>query len=245
MSKFKIFLAILALVLLIFFLIVGINTITRMHTLNKILNKAISNLDKDNYSLKTICKSDEYKSETMAYYRNGIGRLVAENGIYTWTDGKDAYMVDETNKVLYVLPMNDSPEMLVGNDMYAYLYPGYDKGFFEKLRIAGNMFNKFKTETINDEECYKIVINEEKYVKTTWISKKNLLPVKATMTFPSGETLEYTYDLRFTATKLTSIELPDLDEYKILDYKTGEVIVEEFITENSNEQTEAEVTNEV
>ena len=242
MSKFKVFLIFLCLFLLVFFLIIGIKTIIRVHTLNKILDKAITNIDKDNYSLKTTCRNGENKTETTAYYRNGIGRYVAENGIYTWTDGKDAYMIDEEDKVLYVLEIDDFPEMLVGNDMFAYLYPGYNKNFFEKLKIAGNMFNKFKSEKIDDEECYKISINEKKYVKTFWISKKNILPIKATMEFPSGETLEYKYDLRFTATKITSIELPDLSEYKIIDYKTGETIVEET---NEVEETKNKLTNEV
>ena len=92
--------------------------------------------------------------------------------------------------------------------MFAYLIPGYKTSFINKLKICGNMFNKFSTEKIEDEEYYKITVNEEKYVKTTWINKKTLKPVKAVMEFPSGDPLKYTYDLKISATKLSSIEIP-------------------------------------
>jgi len=226
MSKLKIFLICICTVLLLFFLIIGINSIIRVNILNKIVNKAIQNIEKDNYSLKTTCKTGDSKTETIAYYRNGIGRYVAENGIYTWTDGKDAYLVDEDNKNIYILNIEKSPEMLVGNDMYAYLIPGYNKKFFEKMKIVGNMFNSFSTDKINDVECYKIKINEDKYIKTTWISKKSLQPVKALMEFQTGEPLEYEYELKFTSVKISSIEMPNLDDYKIIDYESKEVIAD-------------------
>ncbi len=245
MSKLKKIFIVLLVIILTYFLVIGITSMIRMSVLNKILKKANNNIEKDNYSLKTTCVNGEYKSETTAYYRDGIGRYVAENGIYTWTDGQKAYMVDEENKTLYVLTISKSSEMLISNDMFAYLIPGYNLSFIDKLKLCGNMFNKFSTEKIGDEDYYKITVNEEKYVKTTWISKKSLSPSKAIMEFPSGDPLEYTYDLRFTATKLSSIDLPNLDTYKIIDYETGEVIVEKFTTEETVESNDTKETNTV
>lgn len=245
MSKLKKILIFLLVIILIYFLIVGITSIVRMSILNKILRKTRDNIEKDNYFLKTTCVNGDNKFETSAYYRDGIGRYVAENGIYTWTDGQKAYMIDEENKILYVLSIKDSAEMLVSNEMFAYLVPGYNMSFIDRLKLCGNMFNKFSSEKIEDEAYYKITINEEKYVKTTWISKKSFAPIKAIMEFPSGDPLEYTYDLSFVATKLSSIDLPNLDTYKIIDYATGEVIVEKFITEETTEEKNQEVTNTI
>lgn len=228
MSKIKIILIFIVIAILIFFLVIGINSISRLRVLNMILDKANLNIDKDNYSLKTSCKIGDSVTETNAYYRNGVGRFVASNGIYTWTDGKDAYMIDDENKIIYVLKIENSPEILVSSDMFAYLIPGYNEGLFGKIKITGNMFNKFSTEKINDEDCYKIITNEDKFIKTTWISKKSLNPVKAKIQFQAGDPIEYEYDLKFVATKISSITLPNLEEYKVIDYETKEVIAEKL-----------------
>lgn len=235
MNKVKKLFIIIIVIFLIFCLFLGIKAIVNYNKLRSIINKQIEYIDKDNYSLKTNIKNGEKKSETMSYYRKGIGRQVAENGIYTWTDGKDAYMIDEVNKVVYVLDIKKNSEMLVSSDKFAYLIPGYNEKFFKKLKICGNLFNSIKSESIGEEECYKITVQEEKYKKVIWVSKKNYVPIKATMEFPSGELFEYTYDLRFTSTKITSIEMPDLDDYKIVDYETKNVIVEKFVTDESEE----------
>ena len=233
MSKKRIVFVLIIILILLFFLTVGIISISRFVKLNKILDKAQTNIEKDNYYLKSICQSGDAKTETTAYYRNGIGRYVAENGIYTWTDGKDAYMIDEEDKTLYVLSIEKSPEMLVSNDMFAYLIPGYSETFWEKMKMVGNLWNKFSNDTIDGEKCYKILIHGDKFIKTTWISQKSLNPVKSAIQFQNGDILEYIYDLKFTATKITSIELPDINEYKVIDYETKEVIVDEFVLEDA------------
>lgn len=226
MKKFKIFLIILLIIILFGFLLEGIKTIYGYKMINKILSKTISNINKDNYYLEIKCTGKDIDTKTTAYYRNGIGRYVADNGVYTWTDGEDAYLIDEENKKVYVLSIENAPESLVSNDMFAYLLPGYNMSFWQKLKLSANIFNKFKSEKIDDEECYKISIISEKTTKTTWINKKSLSPIKTLLEFQNGDKLVYTYDLKFTATKLISVELPSFDGYKIIDYETGEILTD-------------------
>ena len=244
MNKLKKFFIILIILFLMFCLFLGIRTIINYRTLHFILNKQIEYIDKENYSLKSIFKSGEDTVETMAYYRKGIGRQVAENGVYSWTDGKDAYMIDEENKTVYVLDISKSSESLVSSDKFAYLIPGYNQSFSEQFKMCGNLFNSIKTETVGEEECYKITIQEDKYLKTVWVIKRNCLPLKATMEFPSGEIFEYSYVFKFDSTKVTNIEMPDIDSYKVVDYETNEVIVDKFVTDDTNTVVEDNNTDD-
>lgn len=213
MSKKKKVLIILISIIVIIGLITGIRTIYGFTVLQKIFSKVEENIQKDNYYLKTICKYDGEETVTEAYYRDGIGRLVAENDIYTWTNGEVAYMVNNETMTLDPLEMENAIT-LVSSDMFAYLIPGYTDNTFGRILLAGSMRNSIKTETVGEDKCYAIKIEQENSTKTVWINQKTMNPIKAELEFENGSKYEYTYQLAFTATKLTSIEL-DTSKYTI------------------------------
>ena len=223
MKKRTKFLIILITIILVIGLIIGIKTFRGILILQNIFKEVEENIEKDNYYLKTTYKFQGEETITHVYYRNGIGRHVAGNGLYTWVDGEEAYLVDEENKQMYLLDLEQSIG-LVSSDMFAYLIPGYSENLFGRILIAGNVKNKITTEEFDGEKCYVIKVAEEKNIKTVWINAKTNKPVKAVLEFPNGDKCEYIYELSFTATKLTSIELPDKSEYTIRDNETGEEI---------------------
>ena len=237
MKIIKRVLIIIVILFLLFCLFLGARTIINFRKLKVILDKQNDYIEKDNYYLKTTIKNGEKRKETVAYYRSGTGKLVAENGVYSWTDGEDAYMIDEENKLVYVVNINKNPELLVSYDKFAYLIPGYKESFWNKLKLVGNLFNSIKTENLDEDECYKITIQDKNYIKTVWVTKRNCVPIRTTMEFPSGEILEYNYELKFTYTKFINIEMPDLNDYKILDYETQKVIVDKFVSDETEENS--------
>lgn len=233
-KKFK-FLILLIIVLIIVGLVFGISTIYRFYVLQKIYNSINENISKDNYYLKTTVTNNGETKITETYYKDGIGKLVAENGIYTWVNGEDAYMVDEANKKIYILDIESSIG-LVSNEMFASLYPGYSKSLFERFIFAGNMRNKIKTVKLNDEKCIMIQTKENTNTKTVWISKKRNDLIKAKIEFPNGDVYEYDYELSFNVTKLKNTELPDISDYTIITENNEEIILDDNInTENQLE----------
>lgn len=225
MSKKLKFLIILVIVIACIGLLCGIRGIRNFVILNNVINNLGSNIEKDNYYLKTTMQIGDTTSETEAYYKEGIGKNVSSKGIYTWTDGTKAYMIDESKKEVYVMSISDENSMaLVSNEMFISLIPGYSKNTFERFTIAGSLENKIKSEKLNGEKCYKISIKEGEAIKSIWVTKSRAFPVKAEIEFSNGDIFKYEYDLKFFITKLKDVELPDLSEYKFYDYKTGEEI---------------------
>lgn len=245
MSKKMKFGIIFILIFLIIGLICGIRTIRNFWILNSSINILKENIEKDNYYLKTTLNKKDSKIVTEAYYKEGIGKLVSENGIYTWVDGESAYMVDENNKKIYVMEIvAENSAALVSNEMFVSLIPGYSKNFFEKLLISGDLKNSIKTEKINDEKCYKIKIDEGKTTKTIWINKSRRYPVKGKIEFSNGDVFDYDYDLKFYITKLKNVELPDTSDYTFYEYKTGKQIEKMDLINGNKEITEKNfVTN--
>lgn len=208
-------------IILIFALFFGIRAIRNFIIIQNIFSEIESNIQKDNYYLKTTISHDGESSITKIYYKDGIGKMIAENGIYTWVDGKDAYMVDEANKILYVLDLKSSLG-LVSNEMFASLIPGYSKNIFQKFVMAGNLQNSIKTEKVNEKKCYKITIQEEKALKTYWIEKNSSKPIKARIEFDTGIIYEYDYELRFNVVGIKDIELPKTDDYQKIEIQTND-----------------------
>ena len=127
MSKKIKFLIIMISLAIIIGLIFGIMAIYRFYVIQSIFKKIDENIEIKNYSLKTtLTNSKGEKTVTQVYYKDGIGKNIASNGVYTWVDEKDAYMVDEANNKLYVLDIegeNADGKALVGD----YKYEGKDK----------------------------------------------------------------------------------------------------------------------
>lgn len=206
----------------------GIRAIRNFIILNGSINKLESNIEKNNYYLKTTMKIGNPISETEIYYKDGIGKNVSSNGIYTWVDGKDAYMVDENKKEIYVIEISqENSKLLVSNEMFASLIPGFSKSFFQRFAMSGNLENSIKSEIVNNEKCYKISIKEGEVTKNVWITKSRAFPVKAEIEFSNGDIFQYEYHLNFFITKLKDVELPDLSDYKFYDYETKEEIIKE------------------
>lgn len=224
-KKFK-FLIVLIVIILAIGFFCGIRAIRNMVILNKTISKLEENIEKDNYYLKTTVKIKEEISSTEVFYKEGIGKNVTSSGIYTWVDGKDAYMVDEENKKIYPMGISEeSSKLLVSNEMFMSLIPGYSKNIFERFAMIGNLENNIKSEKVNNEKCYKITVKEGEATKSVWVTKSRAFPIKAEIRFSNGDVFEYEYDLKFFITKLKDVELPDLSEYTFYDYETKNEIV--------------------
>lgn len=212
MNKKTMFLVIIITIIAVIGLICGIRAIKNFYVVEKIYSSIKSNVEKDNYYLRTETIHNGETSLTKIYYKDGIGKMVAENGIYTWTDGKDAYMVDEQNKTLHTLKLESSLG-LVSNEMFASFIPGYGKNVFERFFMAASLQNTVKTDKVDDKKCYMIKITEDNVIKTYWIEKNSNKPIKAKIEFKNGDIYEYNYQLQFSVTKLKDIELPDISNY--------------------------------
>ncbi len=245
MSKKLKFLIIIVSLAVIIGLTFGIMAIYRFCVIQSIFKKIDENIEIKNYSLKTtLTNSNGEKTVTQAYYKDGIGKNIASNGVYTWVDEKDAYMVDEDNNTLYVLDIEGENSIsLVSDSMFASLVPGYNKSFFERILMACDLNYKIKSEKLDDQKCYVIEDNEQKAKKTVWITKDRKNPIKAKVEFENGEVFEYDYELKFLGTKLRDVELPDTKNYTLINYETGEVILDENDNVNSETNTANENTN--
>lgn len=225
MSKKIKFLIILITIIALIGLFCGIRAIRNIIILNKTISKLEENIEKDNYYLKTTMKIKDEISNTEVFYKDGVGKNVTSSGIYTWVDGKDAYMVDEENQKVYPMEISEeNSKLLVSNEMFMSLIPGYSKNIFERFAMIGSLENTIKSEKINNEKCYKISVKEGNATKNVWVTKSRAFPIKAEIRFSNGDVFEYEYDLKFFTAKLKDIELPDLSEYTFYDYETKEEI---------------------
>lgn len=211
----------LLIILVIIGLICGIRGIRNFWIIQNIFNQLEENLEKDNYYLRTTTNYNNTSTLTKIYYKEGIGKMVAENGIYTWVDGEKAYMVDEENKTIYNLDIENSIG-LVSSEMFASFVPGYSKNAIERFIMAASLQNKIKSDKIDDKKCYMIQINEEGYTKTYWIEKVSKKPLKAKIEFEDGQVYEYDYQLQFNVTKLKDVELPDITDYTIIEAQAND-----------------------
>ncbi len=235
MSKKIKLLIVLITIIVVIGLVCGIRAIRNFIVLNTTISKLEDNIEKDNYYLKTTLKMKDKTTVTEAYYRNGIGKLVSSEGIYSWVNGEKAYMVDETDKKIYNMEISsENSSALVSKEMFVSLIPGTSKNIFQRFLMSGNLKNSITSEEVNGEKCYKIKIKEETITKTVWVTKSRRLPVKSTIEFSNGDFFEYEYSLKFYITKLKDMEFPDITEYTFYDYKTKEKISEsEKIQENN------------
>ena len=174
-------------------IIFGSITIYRFCLLQSLYGRIHENVLKGNYYLKTTVISDDSNSSTEAYYRDGVGKLVAENGVYTWADGEYAYLIDEENKEAYILNIENENLGLVSYDMFAVLVPGYNKSFFERLIIAGNIKNTLKQTKDDGKKCYIIKVNDNNVTRTIWLNEK-ATPYKGEVVFNNGKIFKYEYN---------------------------------------------------
>lgn len=233
----KILLIIIAIVGFIF----GITTIVKFIKLNNIYKKVDKYIAYDCFYLKTLQETKEGKIETEAYYRKGTSKQIASNGVYTWTNGERAYLVDEANSTIYTLSLENNFS-LVSYNMFAAPIQGYNSNFIDRIFLAGDVNTTIKKEKIDENDYYCIKTKENNAIKKVWIERKSSKIKKATIEFSNGDIFKYDYELSFNSVKASDIVLPDITGYKLINGETGTILSENF-NQTNNEQTDNKTNN--
>ena len=227
MNKKFIILVIFIFCFLIAFLIFGLIAIYRFSLIQDISRKTNNNLKKDNYHMFiTVTDINGNTTNNEVFYRDDVGKLIASNGIYTWADGKYAYMIDEEKKEVYILNINKENIGLASYDMFATIIPGYKSSLWQKVLISGNLNNTIKKSELDNKDCFIIKINDENFTKTVWIDMIYATPIKAEIEFNNGTKISYVYSIKFNETRLKDIELPNINDYTVVDTDTNQTILD-------------------
>lgn len=233
MSKKLILGIIVTILIVIIGLTFGISSIVKFCKLQSIISNIKEDVAKDNYYIKIKTTYNGNISETETFYKEGVGKLVSESGVYTWTDGETAYLIDENQKSAQKLSTEDNIQLLVTSTRLASLYPTISKNVFQRFILMGSPENKIKTIEEDGEKYTYIEIKEENYTKSYWLEKDRDILVKAKLELSSGDVYEYEYEIKYHATKLKDVELPDLSTYTVSEI--GETNSEEVSNEVSNQ----------
>ena len=235
MKKIEILKSILVVILilfLIFIFVMGIIGIKRLIVFNKIYSGTDKNITFDNYTMKIdITMNGSEFASLESFYRMGKGKQITSNGIYTWTNGEKAYMVDDESKEVRIMDMSEGNEELtsvITQTSYTAYIPGYNQSLFGKFKLA--LITKIEDDVIEEDDCFKIsYTDKEGATRTYWISK-NDMKIKKCEFKVGSDTILYNFDLKFFTAKITDVELGNISEYKIVDGKTGDTVVESFST---------------
>lgn len=224
----KILRSLLIIVIVIGF-IFGMATIIKFIKLNSIYKKLDKNLEYDSFYLKTslVTSNHSNDSTTETYFRNGTSKLVASNGVYTWTNGERAYLIDEANLTAYTLSLKENVT-LASYNMFATPVQGYNGSFIDRLLLAGDPNTTIKNEKINDNSYYCIKSKENLAIKTIWVEKETGKIKQAKIEFSNGDVFDYEYELYFNSVKAVDVGLPDITGYKLINGETGNVLSENF-----------------
>lgn len=220
----------------------GIMTIVKFLKLKNIYKKIDTYVGYDSFYLKTIQETKDEKIETEAYYRNGTSKQIASNGIYTWTDGERAYLVDEANSTIYTLSLENNIS-LVSYNMFAAPIQGYNSDIIDKIFLAGNVNTTIKKENIDGNDYYCIKTKENNAIKKVWVEKNSSKIKKATIEFSNGDVFNYEYELEFNSVRISDVSLPDITGYKLVNGETGTILSESF-NQIDNTQTNETTTED-
>ncbi|MCR5187247.1 MAG: hypothetical protein K6D97_09115 [Clostridia bacterium] len=132
-SKIKIIKRIILLVLILYIL----SVVHKYFTFNKIHDETVKNISKDNYSMVIETKINDTIMKTTSFYRNGRGKSIASNGVFKWTNQKYFFVVDEKNKTISDVDMNDINEAtgVATKTTFANFIPGFYKSPSELIKI--------------------------------------------------------------------------------------------------------------
>ncbi len=211
MDKDKI-LKILIIIIAIIFFLLGIYSIYKFIIINKIYNKMAEYVALENYSMKVIDSEDSSGNIEM-YYKDGIGKMIINENTYTWTDGQEAYLIDEENKKAQKLSFESS--MLVSNEAVGSMIPGYSKNLIERFFLAGNISTSVRIKNYEGIKYYVITTNEEE-TKTIWFKYDSLLPSQASIEIGDIKKT-YNYNITFEKLRDEDVKKPNLEEYEILE----------------------------
>lgn len=227
----KLLMRIIIVIILCFIgIIYGSYTTIKFLRLNNIyigLEKLVS---KENYSLTTVATHKDSQTVTKILYKDGTGKMIAANGVYSWNKSGNVYIVDEEAKELNAIT-DESFSGVVFNDSFARLVPGYSYNTIGRFVFAGDINNKIKTEKLGGVKYYKIETKDANSIKRIWISSTMNYLVKAEMEFPNGDIISYDYTIAFDETLDTQVSLPDITEYKLKSDTGLELEVKNFLTE--------------
>ncbi len=142
------------------------------------------------------------------YYKDGVGKMITSDGKSTWTDGKEAYLIDNKSNEIQNLDFN-SP-MLISNEYVGSFVPGYSKDLFGKILLAGNLNTFIKIEKYENIKCYVIHTYENNIEKTIFFAYNNLLPIQANIKIGNIEQ-KYLYNITFDETTSEDIRKPEVN----------------------------------
>lgn len=223
----------LLIILIIIGFLFGITTIVKYIKLNRIYKKANELNSYNSFYLKTsFKKNDEDESIIEAFYREGKSKMLASNGIYTWTDGEKAYLIDEENSTIYTLDIEDN-FALTSYNMFSSPIQGYNKNFVDRLLLAGDVSTTIKKEKIEGKNFYCIKTKENEATKKVWIEKDNSKIKKAEIEFSNGDHFYYDYELTFDSVRSSELNLPDITGYTLINGETGRILTENFNSINN------------
>ncbi len=212
-----------------------ITVFRKIFILKKIYNETDMNISKDNYSM-TITMINEDGSEgkkTQSYYRDGRGKQIASNGVYTWTNQKYYFMIDENKKEISELNTEEYTDSvgIITNATFATFIPGYFKTFGERVKMVLNPSTRIKTEQVDNEKCYKITVKESsdgyKNTKKFWISKRDYTIKQSEIAIiskkdGSSSNLKYKYSITFLGVTVKDTDFITVTDYTMVNRETGE-----------------------
>ena len=211
-KNFFIILAIVVILVLIL-LVVGIKSMYKLIVFDKIYKNADSVASIENYTMVVKSKGD-IENTTTLYYKNGVGRLVDQNGNYTWTDGAVIYVVDNVKKTVVKSNLDEKYKAVISKDSLVNMIPGYTSGLSGRIATELSLSTKVKTKRVYDQKYYVITSNNGEQQKTLWINKANLMPSQATVTV-GDTTFTNNYEISFSNVKNEDIALGNFEGYSV------------------------------
>jgi hypothetical protein len=206
-------LVIIIIVSIVAFAALGIMTIYRLSILQKVIAKNRSNAEINNYRLisKLTIGDQKEASSLTAYYKDGVGKIVVSNGLYTWSNGDRAYLIDDTNRIAYVQQIENATN-LASYDYFMSSIPGYNS-FWSRVKMAFYWKNKVKKVDYEGQSCYLISKVEDKVEKTVWVNQNTGKVIRATIDFNGELTYTYEFDIQFNVTSTADVALPRMSDY--------------------------------
>lgn len=218
----------LLIILLVIGFLFGITTIVKYVKLNGIYKKVDELIGYNSFYLKISLKNNsDDETITEALYREGKSKLIASNGVYTWTDGKKAYLVDEENSTIYTLDIENN-FALTSYNMFSSSIQGYNKNFIDRLLLAGDVNTTIEKQKIEGKNYYCIKTKENRATKKVWIEKDSSKIKKAEIEFSNGDYFYYDYELTFNSVRSSDLDLPDITGFTLINGETGSILTESF-----------------
>lgn len=211
-KKLKIVLPI-SIILIITFFVIGFSSLYKMIIFYNMFEKMGEKISLENYYMKMISKEDT-ESNIEIFYKDGIGKILTSNGSYTWTDGKEAYLVIEENKTIYKL--DEEAPGLISREAVGSMLPGYSKNMFGRCLLAGKITTSIKTENVGNFSYYKIKTMEDNKEKIIWINKETMIPSEIKLKTETQD-IYYQYEITFEGVKNIDVEKPNLELYTLIE----------------------------